>query len=495
MRKLLSLLFLWLVCCAPPVFDPAIEGGADGPFVELQPAAPLDAAPAVMRIYIRGRPDGVQPAAPEKAFLFEGEIRSAHLGQLERDEVSAALEERMVATLSWLTADGDTVLAPTHPLEPGGIYTIASGEPRFSQPLLVTEERSAMLRLVWPPEGTSLGGRLAVYCGADRLPPLSHAIALSPTEERAQLIGGAVAEVGQSCARIEPRDPPGPQRVVPPPAVVAENSSFALEPTSLGIAPGSDGVEACTCDRHERALGPGCAEVLDDRLLLRTPAAPRLWAITAAAAGFSEEWVLASEPEEPLLIAPLPAASALSLTVFTVDQSGQGRRDDHAIDTLPRMAHVVITEVQANSIGEEPAQEWVELYNDGAVSASLEGYVFADVGGESILPAASLPPGGFALLVNEDYDPSGEYDPPPAPGAVLVRLAQLGKNGLSNEGEPLKLVAPDGRVTSRFPASPKPKAGHSVYRIEPSAPDDWPASFSRSEAPTPGAPNPRPEEG
>jgi hypothetical protein len=71
----------------------------------------------------------------------------------------------------------------------------------------------------------------------------------------------------------------------------------------------------------------------------------------------------------------------------------------------------------------------------------------------------------------------------------LVRVEKLGKNGLSNSGEPLKLSRHDGTVISRFPALPKPKAGASVARVTPEAPDGEESSFVLSTAPTPGASN------
>ena len=160
------------------------------------------------------------------------------------------------------------------------------------------------------------------------------------------------------------------------------------------------------------------------------------------------------------------------------------------VETLPAMPHVIINEVLANAVGPEPEQEWLELYNDGAVSAELEGYVLIDIGGETPLPAAELPPGGFALVVNEDYDASSSYDVQPAPGTPLLRVAALGKGGLNNQGEPLELHDADGQVVSRFPAEPKPKAGVSIMRTAPSAPDANPSSFIRCpDEPTPGAAN------
>jgi hypothetical protein len=106
------------------------------------------------------------------------------------------------------------------------------------------------------------------------------------------------------------------------------------------------------------------------------------------------------------------------------------------------------------------------------------------------LPDALLLPGAFALLVTEEFDEQSEFDQPPADETLLVRLPALGKNGLSNEGEPLLLRGVDGRPWSRFPADPEPKSGQSVQRRVPRALDDAIDAFARSEtAPSPGRPN------
>jgi hypothetical protein len=151
----------------------------------------------------------------------------------------------------------------------------------------------------------------------------------------------------------------------------------------------------------------------------------------------------------------------------------------------------VLNEVLANAVGPEPEQEWVEIVNDGQVAAALGGWVVSDIGGEVALPDVLLNAGGYALIVNDDYDGSGKYDPAPAPDTLLVRVPKLGKNGLSNEGEPLELTDPEGVVRSRFPKVPKPKAGRSVMRSQPLSPDDDEGSFVLGEegASTPGGPN------
>jgi hypothetical protein len=149
---------------------------------------------------------------------------------------------------------------------------------------------------------------------------------------------------------------------------------------------------------------------------------------------------------------------------------------------------VVLNEVLANPVGPEPYQEWVELYNDGQIETSLAGYRILDIGGETVLPDVLLPAGQFGVVVSEKFVEDDEVDVAPPPGALLVRVPALGKSGLSNSGELLRLVDPKGQTISRFPALPKPKAGQSVSRRTPDAPDGVSSSFAITE-PTPGLRN------
>jgi hypothetical protein len=153
--------------------------------------------------------------------------------------------------------------------------------------------------------------------------------------------------------------------------------------------------------------------------------------------------------------------------------------------------HVVISEVLADAIGPEPAQEWIELLNDGRAPVDLDQWTLEDVGGTVLLPAHRLEPGAFVLLVSEGYSEQAPWDVAPQSGTAVLRLSDLGKNGLANSGEPLLLRSPQGAIVSRFPAAPKPKPGVSVARAAPWALDDDPASFTIHGPPgaSPGAPN------
>jgi hypothetical protein len=149
---------------------------------------------------------------------------------------------------------------------------------------------------------------------------------------------------------------------------------------------------------------------------------------------------------------------------------------------------VVINEVLAWPIGPSPAEEWVEIVNDGPAPAVLDGYVL-EVGSRATpLPAATLAPGGFALIVSDTYTAVDGTDVPPAPGTLVLTVPHLGREGLSKKGEVLTLYDASQNAISTFAATPKPKQGFSVARRVPSAPDALASSFARA-TPSPGRKN------
>jgi hypothetical protein len=483
---------LSVLACQPALESAAVADNpqpppVDGaPTISLEPEAALDSAPAVLRIRLRA--GDAEPVAPQRLALVRGEISSAQLGQLARDEPSKALSERIVPSLIWSDPDGSLVLAPTRALARGESYALASGTPRFQQSITVmAEDPLPLLALVWPPEGVAVGVRSAVWCGATPLPFLAEPITLEPAQVQARLRSGAIHAVGDHCVHLEQLTSDEPALLPPPLLLGPDGAELArLEPIALR----SDGVASpltpVVCGPDEQRFGPGCLRVSDDRAWLATPEAPVLWAI----ADDSRHTVVLSQGDT-LVLGPFEPATATMLTLETLDLQGNSTLDALRIDTLAAMPHVVINEVLANPVGEEPEQEWVELYNDGSVPAQLGGYLLEDIGGEIWLPELSLGPGEYAVLVNATFDPTSDYDPLPAADAKLVVVEKLGKNGLNNQGEPLKLSDANGELLSRFPTSPKPKAGRSVMRTHPKALDADPASFvlSAEGASTPGAAN------
>lgn len=468
----------------------AASGSPQAPTVELDPPAPLDAAPAVLRARLRLPGLAAAGVDLDRVVLVEGEIGEAHLRQIVRGEISKALSERLVPALAWIeqpaTDELLVILAPTRTLTPGQTYAVASGAPELAEHLRVAEDAPPPLLRWWPPEGLSETATLGIWCGSELLPAIDAPGALEPAGPAGDLRRGVAGELGGTCVRFEAaagQESEGPW-VGPPALELGGGARLSLDPRPFAVEASAPEPAAAACQPGEAPFGPGCAAVADDRILVRSPEAPTLWAV----AGEGLDLVVAAGPGEPFLIAPLPPLSAIALEVVAVDAAGRASRATFTAITLAPMPHVVINEVLANPIGPEPEQEWVELYNDGLVAAALGGHVIVDVGGETALPEATLAPGEHALVVNEAFVEDDELDPPPAPGTQLLRVPQLGKSGLANGGEPLRLKDASGAVVSRSPAMAASKAGMSLSRVSPRSPDGPAASFVQG-WPTPGQEN------
>ena len=480
------------VSCQPELpasADGAESTGSTGPVIRTEPAGPLDAVAA--SVWFRIRVPGMRPD-PQRFVLVEGDLGSGHLDQLERQAPSRALEERIVPTLAWRSADDEVVLAPSRALVHGARYSVAAGEPSFAAAIDVAElDPLPWLELVWPPEGQSAGAPFALWCGDVGLPSLSSSLTLEPGQVKATLADTlAIHGQGRGCVQLTAELSEGPFAATPMVLDSGGSPIASLEPVVLSSGGTDEPVAPPPCALGHIGLGPGCAEVADDRLLLFTPPQPLLWMIADAQPPAALDSVFVSEGV-PRWIQPLAPSSSTWLQLLIVDAAGRTERSSALVTTSSPVPHLVLNEVLANTVGPEPEQEWVEIFNDGTVAAPLANWVLADVGGEVVLPDLSLAAGGYALVVNDDYDDSGKYDPAPLPGTLLVRVPKLGKNGLSNEGEPLELIDPEGVVRSQFPQKPKPKSGRSVMRIHPLAPDEDEGSFVLSEegASTPGGSN------
>ncbi|GMV84674.1 MAG: hypothetical protein AMXMBFR80_05320 [Dehalococcoidia bacterium] len=161
--------------------------------------------------------------------------------------------------------------------------------------------------------------------------------------------------------------------------------------------------------------------------------------------------------------------------------------------TPPAPATLRISEVVSDPAepGRDAPYEWVELVNTGATPINLDGWSIEDASERDPLPAVMVPPGGYLLLAGESAAR------PPGVTAVPLPGGGIG-NGLGNDGDLLRLVAPGGTVvdemsygdnTSVFdPAPPAPPAGRSIGVINPAA-DPAGDTWALTLALTPGAPN------
>ena len=153
---------------------------------------------------------------------------------------------------------------------------------------------------------------------------------------------------------------------------------------------------------------------------------------------------------------------------------------------------LVITEVLANPAGPETSQEYVELMNLGSAPASTSGLRIEDGRGADPLPAASLPAGARALVVGGGFDEQSPLDVPPRAGTLLLRVpGRIGRDGLGQAGEPVRLVAASGAVQSSYggwvDVHAPAWAGRSVHRVPAPGACDHPRAWSSAPLPpTPG---------
>jgi hypothetical protein len=475
---------LSLAACDPrlPGDSTAGAGGDQGLSVTLDPAAPLGEAPRVLRAR------AVFPGRfldPAQLFLFRDEVGPGQLRAIGRGEISKTLAERQVPARAWREGS-EALLAPEAPLEPGARYTLVVGELPEAVTIAIASDAPAPLPRVWPPDGASGTVAFAVWCGESSLPRIDAEMALSPYGARGRVYRGASEGAGARCVRFvaEAEIAKGGQ---PPPVITVamdERVTIALDPRPIAFDAETPPLVALACEEGETPFGPGCARVGDDRITGRSPGVPLLWAV----AGAGTDSVFTTRPSDPFVIAGLPPAADIALDVAAIDASGKESRSLFTAVTAPPQPHVVINEVLADPLGSEPSAEWVEIVNDGHAPVTLDGYALVDGGGSTPLPSATLAPGEFALVVNESFLLDDGVDPAPAPGTRILRVPHLGKGGLANAGEPLALLDGEGNTISRFPATPKPKAGKSVARRTPSAVDALASSFDLA-TPSPGRAN------
>jgi hypothetical protein len=468
-----------LVACRglePPDRPPP---GAGSPTLALEPDASADAAPAVVRLRVGG-------AAPDGVLVFEGELGSYHLRRIAAGDLPQTLLQRRVPAVAWTDAsDPDTtVVAPSVPLSAGLTYSLASPERGLLATLRIrTDGEPPRLDRLWPPIDGGAGAGHAVFCGDAAPGELDARLELEPDGTEAELSAGAAAGIALgSCVRLAIEPPLAEPAFALAPALWA---GIAFDPAPL-VAAAAPRVEPLGCDAGEVPLGPGCASVLDDRVLVRSPDEALLWIVGGDALAATEPLA----PGQTLIVRGLVPGASARLELTVVDRAGRATRLETVVETSAPVPHLVLNEVMANPLGPEPEQEWIEIANDGSEPVALGGFVLEDAVAAAPLPDASLAPGELALIVTDAYDAERGFDVGPAPGTPLLRVAALA-SGLSNAGEPLQLRAPDGRIVSRFPADPAPEAGRSVARRQPWTLDDDAAGFARHADPgaSPGAPN------
>lgn len=465
--------------------SPDASRADSGPVVEASPGAEVAFEPPAT-------PSGVPPiarirftlpeeASPNGAILVSGTLSKTQLRDISRGTITKTVGERSVQALMWSDPEDarTVVVAPLSALTPGETYTLATAYPSGSTSFVVAEGELPVLRRVWPwPKDAAASPDFAIWCGDIPL-------ALSPREARIEPGGvlgtirrgiGTDAVSAASCLRWDASEPSTSDGLlVPPPVIELDDGSLvALDPAPLLGNGGAPALEPVPCPASELPFGPACIHVDDDRLILRPSYWSALWAVEVGDTSALQVTVEGAR----FLVRPLPPASSVTIQAAAVDAAGRVIEIREEVTTAPPRSHLVINEVMAAPRGPEPAQEWIELVNDGSEPANLADYQLDVAGTAAALPAVILAPGEYALIVSEAYVLGEGSDIPPASGTRLVRIPKLGKRGLSNEGQVIALLDEDGAVVSRFPAIPKPQKGVSVIRVRPDALDELPGSFA-----------------
>jgi hypothetical protein len=467
---------LALFACTPEFEVPA--RGAPRPLpVAVEPLGSLERAPAVLRFRVE---DAEGRSALEDFHLYEGTLGAYHLGRIRRRDPPATLLEREVPILVWVESP-DVLAAPLAVL-PSGTYALATPELGLLAEAAVESDLVPVVERTWPPPETLAGAGGAVFCGNAAALVEPGSVTLAPTGVAAAVSsgldeGGAFPE----CVRLEPADElPAGVPLVPP----AVQGGASLAPRMLVVDHGVTPAPSCT--PPDLALGPVCATVADDRVELHATGGGALVGIETPRALLG-----AVTPGRSLVLRELPPASAFRVTGVGFDALGASVRFDRELRTQSARPHVVLNEVMADAAGAEATSEWIELANDGAEAENLDGFVLDDAVEQVPLPAVVLSPGELALVVADGFAPDPELDLLPKPGTKLVVLPRLGRSGLANAGELLRLRDRNGNVISRFPARPAPGPGKSLARRRPEALDAEAFSFAPHASPgaSPGAEN------
>lgn len=468
---------LWLIVgCQGPLDGPGEPPAAPTIEVGSELHASLGELPRVFRLQVTLDAELGGTFTPEMLMLFSGELTSYYRGRLASAELPQTLLERSVESLSWVTATGFEV-QPSRILEPGSYSLGLLGWGGLAD-LAVVDDGSPVLHRVWPPPGEG-GDSGALYCANDPVTVQALPLHLAPDGLLADFAPNRM--VPERCFELSLSG--APLSRVPPPSV----EGALVDPVPLSPAestPLSEPREPCAAT--ESPVAAGCVSVMDDRLVVTPPREPQLWWLSMNGLHQAFE----TFDELPFVVAGLEPDSDQLLEGDVFDLSGHAERLAVEFRTLPALVHVAINEVYADANGPEPEQEWVELVNSGTLPVDFEGWVLEDVGGQTELPSALLQPGGFAVIVNEAYVPDADYDLLIDPLALELRVPALGKSGLSNSGELIRLRAPAGDIVSRFPGLPAER-GRSVARKDPWSPDEDLSQFGPHADPgaSPGAAN------
>lgn len=515
--SLASLLALVPACLTPPVLPPRPDGGSvDGTApasfrilsVKVRDASGLtwdDDAPRLPSIVVRFTEP---PEATGDALLLAGETDDDLLGDLAEAPLRAATIARRIGA-QWSLDDATLTLVPDAPLLPGATLTLALPAwlssargarlgAAFAQTFTISTAPGAGARATdsWPPDGafgvpTSLA-LVALRFDGD-VPRAERAITL--TDASGARIEGATSvvactEIGWpdgTCAMLTLATALAPMRehVVTFPEGTVDATGAPLPPMTARFVTSDDHAAvpiealALTCIGDEHDAPPACVRADDESIALRLAlSGPARFAWTTVDRSGSG---IAPRGDVAITLTALDADTGVDVALRAMGYDGRETPFALQLATTEPLVTLSIAEVRADPRGPEPRQEYVELWNYGAIAVDLAGLSLSDSAADGdALPPLSVAPGARVLVVTDDFDPddraSGDV---PVPAATpLARVDHtLCSGGLSNAGEPVFLRDALHRRISAAPATPPPIEGSCIVRTASSMRTGEPGAF------------------
>jgi hypothetical protein len=505
-----ALLLSLSACIAAPPQNRDAGAGPSAPLVRAFSATGepvgLDQLPRRPHLAIETSPPLAADAQP---LLFDGALDSLLDADLARSPLTSLDRARLVSCAT--TSEGGIAqLSPLSALERGADYTLAlptsalpsalraALDSAWTQPLHVADSPQAGAQVIasWPePQAQNVPCQLreilvafdgAVDIAADAA-WLEDAAGQAVPAELHEVGCRAIETEADACLALAPNTPlaPSARYTLRTGRSLRDAQGASLEPYSASFETSSDpaaadsGWQTLSCAVDETPVPFGCALLADDRISLRAQVSGTTRVVVSL--GAQEMARLPLSDAVDVSFDQLRAATSYTLEVTRIDALERALVATFPLQTTPPLATLSISEMRADPLGPEPAQEYVELLNFGAQAVPLQGIALSSQASELGTPIEDgrlLPPGARALLVADAFDPGDPADPGPAPGTLLVLAGSaLAGKGLPNRGAPLYLRDAASHRLSSAPGLPVPRPGVCNVRVAADLRGQAPGSF------------------